>query len=926
MKRELIFTLAVIILVSFAYAIQYNLPDGVDNVVEGVSGGGGGSGSSPSLDIDPNSSDLIMMGMISCYDDDRGFDGEDPRTVIFDMKEFYDGILDGASYQIKYAEPFLSSGWDPEATKVTLPPFDPNNPVHIRFEGRDFGPDSMSGCYFFGNAWHQEYEDGVLKGSAYNTGWQRAPNNVFQQHVDWDKSQSNCEVLGGAWLSGGNYDGYRCCGDDWIWVNNIAINYQPLSIVDQTARFSDDSLCLYSSYPDYGKGIDISDYFGTNSYICDPRNLGHSSYDTSLGYDDGYRDSQISSSPYYFIYDGSQKTDLGKWSDHSGTNAQVCTVGFDNSPGKGVVFSWQDISTAADSGQAMCELYLGYNWTGTKCCGAPGSPDTYNDPAKECDSQTQADDIESQTGIGLSDVAFMSEFDALCSSPSRLSKNRACYDKYSVDNHQILSSDREQPEIEDLFNLDGMLHFCQSSVVSPPAGFDADPKCSLLGVKGDFAVCTYGNDSWKTQNNAGETLGYIGNKFADLNAEKSKLHESSLPNEISSSMGIGQQTECCFADSCWDGSACQPNSTYYWFKPSEQYWGEKISGEDWNGQIKVYRCKNGEWNGPLEPVYDWDQNTDKPEFCVEDYQCACTDKNCPGHTSNGCTNVPNYFTGDHFCDNENWTSRTRILAEQLMEIAGSDDYELFCDKFENSVNYYKPLEQNKALINSVCVLKYSASDNVVLGFSLNTGFDAKNTDIQDELLNFISSTFEEDLSECDNAVNPTDNSQYGNFRRCKTNNNAYWFNKNSRLLIYAKGGLLATDPMPSDYQANGDMIESLFNWISSEIYTAGPDINIRSITAFANARDFSRMYLASENGDRVLGVIENVYDDYYEDNRNFLGVAYTGISGVDCTKIRAADKNAYCDDSGQEVIVLEKNTNDDFPYWTDLTAKLRFAG
>jgi len=132
--------------------------------------------------------------------------------------------------------------------------------------------------------------------------------------------------------------------------------------------------------------------------------------------------------------------------------------------------------------------------------------------------------------------------------------------------------------------------------------------------------------------------------------------------------------------------------------------------------------------------------------------------------------------------------------------------------------------------------------------------------------------------------------------------------------------------MPGNYASFSSELRQEFHDITGEIATAGPDINIRSISAFSHAHDFNRLYMAKENGYSILGIIEKLYDDYYQDDRNFMGVAYTGVSGVDCDTITSVDTNAFCDNTGSQVIVLEKNSNEDFRYWNDLTAMLRFLG
>ncbi|MBI2665765.1 hypothetical protein HYX12_04045, partial [Candidatus Woesearchaeota archaeon] len=151
---------------------------------------------------------------------------------------------------------------------------------------------------------------------------------------------------------------------------------------------------------------------------------------------------------------------------------------------------------------------------------------------------------------------------------------------------------------------------------------------------------------------------------------------------------------CCPKDYCWNGYACIAPMT-------DSVLAEHITaGQD-------YRCIQGEWVA-LNRLSDW--NDDQYGFCQEEGQCYVISSNDPdadltdtivaSSTRDGQTNFHDQaavrfpvcindseFLLDHFCDDGNWTSRTKFLAGQLIDISG-DDYTIFCtNPFDGLLEY-----------------------------------------------------------------------------------------------------------------------------------------------------------------------------------------------------------------------------------------------
>ncbi|GAF80767.1 unnamed protein product, partial [marine sediment metagenome] len=97
---------------------------------------------------------------------------------------------------------------------------------------------------------------------------------------------------------------------------------------------------------------------------------------------------------------------------------------------------------------------------------------------------------------------------------------------------------------------------------------------------------------------------------------------------------------------------------------------------------EIRRCTNGEWGPVLDMKCSWDNGTCR----------YCDDTNTQCNTVLDECVDSGYFKLDYFCENGSWASRTKLVALQLLEIAANsdypDNYTLFCDDYENSLNYF----------------------------------------------------------------------------------------------------------------------------------------------------------------------------------------------------------------------------------------------
>ena len=734
---------------------------------------------------------------------------------------------------------------------------------------------------------------------------------------NWDTSKTQCEFIGGNWTDEVGFSGQACCGDDWVWLNNIAVDYMPRTSAQRQQLSETDRLCMYSRYPDYGSSRSFEDYYGENSYYCDNLGLGHFARDDrlTLDQDNTYANS---SQPYYFVGVGDQETDLGKWSDADENKALYCDVDFSNQAGEGVVFSWLKIEDAASKNQAVCDLFLGYGWTGTRCCGAPGVPDSYNDPAAECDAFARSDQLL-EDGLTLYDITFQPRFEELCS--EHLTENSACFEKKLVKNNTVAASSSNS-DVKNIYNSGGELYVCDGAYNA--AGFTVVPKCQGIGGLEQYALCTHMNDSWhkKTETYSYDTLGYRSGRYDSVAKLEASIHESSLPTIAQDLVGV--DTECCYSDMCWDGQRCTDEHSLYYLSADSWgiYSGGSIADKD------IYMCNDGSWEGPLDPEFDWDYNTDIPGFCAEDFQCYCND--CPqDYVDNGCTNMSYFFVDDHLCEEGTWSSRTKALAAHMISVA-EGDYTLFCDRYDTSLNYPDPVVSFSPYVNNFCVLR--EGENTVLGVTFNP-LDDSPMDVDAESILFGSGTGQgfipdvlgkTDIDSCEDALG-TGTGGAGLFHRCQSENGKYWYNDAIHAFIYSKDDL-SGDAFASDYLSQKSSVESMFETADVHIASNTEDIEsvLLSITPLTHARDFRRLYVASQSGETAFGIVEEKYDPEYQDNRNFLCVVYSGMGGVGCTDVLDAYEYSYCGEQGADIIAIGRKVDDDFKFWTDLTAELRY--
>ncbi|MBI4146498.1 hypothetical protein HY489_04125 [Candidatus Woesearchaeota archaeon] len=261
---------------------------------------------------------------------------------------------------------------------------------------------------------------------------------------------------------------------------------------------------------------------------------------------------------------------------------------------------------------------------------------------------------------------------------------------------------------------------------------------------------------------------------------------------------------------------------------------------------------------------NWQQTS--TGFCREESQCLVSNgfsedfDNNPGSYWDGLENPSNgpkcindtQFILDNYCDWGEWSSRTRLVATQLLGVALSlspDNFSLYCDKYENVLNrhsysndrgfvrdfFRKACPQGfsrsvvEDCVNSVCVLRYGAS--VAVGASLNR-------EVDDGTQSFLFA-LNANSNDCRSAIDSD-----VKFDRCAAP--SVWYNHKTNSLLYAPG--LPSLPDPSALA--GDFFirpfsEKLSPWVFSFVHR--PAKQSLNYSFFSATPQFTHVYLAKND-------------------------------------------------------------------------------
>jgi len=407
---------------------------------------------------------------------------------------------------------------------------------------------------------------------------------------------------------------------------------------------------------------------------------------------------------------------------------------------------------------------------------------------------------------------------------------------------------------------------------------------------------------------------------------------------------------CCPKEYCFNGYKCVDgindqsftgvgDGTYFARSPDsfslgQDKWGLKYFEMVGFDQFVCYY-------DPVSEQADWERTYFKQSFdkqrngyCLSNDQCW----------DNECID-PGYWTDDNYCNNGEWISRTKLIAEKLLEIGlrndnTGDSFAMFCDDYTNTLNYYDYIVPDLASlegflggigsqvkgVNNFCVLVYPTDEQreVIIGVSLNK----KDNELQPTLENFLRIMPGADIGSCEGAPN------LGNYFECSTSgatDDSLWFNRKTGSVIYSRYGVLVESGLPA--------ITKFKNWVEHPITTLvklvkkiffrfSYDEDAREFELLDSVDDYNSVYLARNKDRNVLGHKEVLSDDtgiltitFENFNTDVCSKLYTNTAyDADCV-VNVTD--TVSENNPKPVYIVTALKPDNFIMWHDGTSKLR---
>ena len=291
--------------------------------------------------------------------------------------------------------------------------------------------------------------------------------------------------------------------------------------------------------------------------------------------------------------------------------------------------------------------------------------------------------------------------------------------------------------------------------------------------------------------------------------------------------------------------------------------------------------------------------------CPKDNQCL---RNFFGKDGTAeCINSLEY-SGDDFCEDGLWSTRTKFLVLKLLKLK-SGDYTLSCDTKENTLNnllYQTDSGQTaadavtKADANNFCVLK--TKDNLVVAASMNH----KNENLSG-LFNILGA------ANCNSAADD------GIYHPCNPTNKVF-YNKKLNSFIYSSSPIT----LPQSDESSLTLVNIIKNIIDSiKRLIIKPPLDETYVTGI---KKFRRLYLAEQNRKSVMGSIDGK-------SVSNMAIQYNNFDNDICKFVNQFNdakkpvlSGITCKNEGKNYYVLAQGSASSFnpeSIWPDMTSKLR---
>ena len=353
-----------------------------------------------------------------------------------------------------------------------------------------------------------------------------------------------------------------------------------------------------------------------------------------------------------------------------------------------------------------------YLWTGSKCCG-DDEDENYND-----DGEKSGDDS------------------------ILTSRKGACFNGFGEQHLNFLET--ESAQSKDVLVFNGTFQGCKIDATNFNLGNEG-----LLTILDDEGEQLINNAEYCTvvEDNQKSFFCSFQEEWTDVGVEdvmELRKIRWSFDDTFKS------EKECCTPNNCWDGNGCVTHGTVRNIEDNPPYF-----------------CFHGDWKTKDENIFKFSPKRNLKSLDCEEDECFL------GSGGNDCVE-DTFFDGDDYCSQGNWTTRTRLIAEEMLKVA-DNKFTLYCDTFDKVFNYftYNYLEskdfpfttqdgtvatkflgansvpsecddKSTKMLNNICVLNNEDNAKVLFGVSYNCPVTAPT--------NNVLKLFGKDASHCENVL------------------------------------------------------------------------------------------------------------------------------------------------------------------------------
>jgi hypothetical protein len=559
---------------------------------------------------------------------------------------------------------------------------------------------------------------------------------------------------------------------------------------------------------------------------------------------------------------------------------------------------------------------LPYLWTGTQCCG-DDNDENYNDRGLI----TAHDELTQRRG--------------------------ACFDAFGFEHLEFV--DPEDEQVKDVIVWNGTMLGCKIDGSKNTANDVLltlqDPAGGPLINNTDY--CTFVED---TENPSGSKSLYCSfqEEWLESGAEKvMHLRTIRFPSEDN----FIDSSECCPTDKCWNGLSCVAHESQKDIiidKPEPQ-----------PDEQQKFFCFHGEWKTAEENIFKFTPNRQTKSLNCEPEQCFLD-----AVTPDGCVD-PGFIQNDFICQDGNWSTRTRMIAEAMLQVA-DNEFTLYCDSYDKVLNYFTynylkntdlPLPgtdtiesrfldatsipgecegKTTKMINNICILNNGPGE-VLFGVSYNCPVTAQHHNILD--------VFGKDASHCQTLANTP-----SAFKLCTNHKPGIhkpgfaYYNTSLNSLIFSPsfnpGSALTGNQGTCNVQSPFPFLDLFHSYnylcwsrlLINTFTNPNQKETLRSfIESVKDIRTFNKLYLSKAEDRAIFGVMQLGLHDEIRGPINYVSLYFDGfvanICGLVSSIIGEDSQDLSCIKKGSTVQVasaddsLSKIFEDEI--WNQFTAKTR---